>query len=217
MSEDLLKLISAREGHFRLESGYHGGLWLDLDPLFVSPARLKPCVDELAGRLARHDIVAVCGPLVGGAFLAQSVAAALGIEFFFTERYSTAEPTGLYPFGYRLPPALCRVAQGKRMAIVDDVISAGSAVRGTFDALQSCRAFPACMGALLVLGSFATAYCASHDLPLEQIAHRDYNLWTPAECPLCASGVPLEDPVTRQTAWPRQPRVGSTGFDANDL
>jgi len=199
MDEELLNLISAREGHFRLESGYHGGLWLDLDPLFVSPARLRPFVDELAGRLARHNTVAVCGPLVGGAFLAQSLAAALDIDFYFAERYLPAGAGGLYPFRYRLPLALCKAAHDKRVAIVDDVISAGSAVRGTFDALRGCGAIPACMGALLVLGTFASGFCAEHDIPLEQLARRDYNLWTPPECPLCASGVPLEDPVNKQT------------------
>jgi orotate phosphoribosyltransferase len=200
MTEELLRLISAREGHFRLESGYHGGLWLDLDPLFVSPRGLRPFVDELAGRLARHDIGAVCGPLVGGAFLAQAVAAVLGIEFYFTERFVRDQTDGLYPFGYRLPPALCEAVRGKRAAIVDDVISAGSAVRGTFDALRACGAIPACMGAFLVLGSFASSFCSANDIPLEQLAHRDYSLWAPAECPLCAAGVPLEDLVNKQTA-----------------
>ena len=28
-----LGLVSGRRGHFRLESGHHGGLWLNLDPL----------------------------------------------------------------------------------------------------------------------------------------------------------------------------------------
>ena len=41
MQEELLSLIAARQGHFRLESGHHGSLWLDLDPLFVRPGRLR--------------------------------------------------------------------------------------------------------------------------------------------------------------------------------
>ncbi len=146
MREELLNLISAREGHFRLESGYHGGLWLDLDPLFLSPARLRPFVDELANRLASYKIDAVCGPLTGGAFLAQSLAAAIGSEFYFTERYLSPDPADLYPFGYRLPDALCKSVRGKSVAIVDDVISAGSAVRGTFTALQGVRRDPGLYG-----------------------------------------------------------------------
>jgi hypothetical protein len=32
-----LRIVSARRGHFRLESGYHGSLWVDLDALFAEP------------------------------------------------------------------------------------------------------------------------------------------------------------------------------------
>ncbi len=192
MHHDLFNLISARKGHFQLESGHHGALWLDLDPLFCSPARLQPFVNELADRLSRHNIHAICGPLTGGAFLAQSLAATLNFDFYYTERFFSSDPAALYPYGYRLPPALCESVRGKTVAIVDDVISAGSAVRGTLTALQSCGAIPVCMGALLVLGDAASALCAAQNIPLEQLSQLDYNLWPPPECPLCASGVPLE-------------------------
>ena len=86
MQSELLALIAARNGHFRLESGHHGSLWLDLDPLFLRPGRLRRFVAALADKLARHAVEAVCGPLTGGAFLAQSVAAALDVEFYYTER-----------------------------------------------------------------------------------------------------------------------------------
>ena len=62
--------------YFWLESGYHGGMWLDLDLL----------VEVLAERLKRHNIKAVWGPLIGGAFLAQALASFLHIEFYYTMR-----------------------------------------------------------------------------------------------------------------------------------
>lgn len=33
----LLELVHGRRGHFRLESGHHSSLWLDLDALFAEP------------------------------------------------------------------------------------------------------------------------------------------------------------------------------------
>ncbi len=62
-------------------------MWLELDPLFVMPSRLQRSVEALAERLRRHNIEAVCGPLVGGAFLAQSIASLLDIEFYYAERF----------------------------------------------------------------------------------------------------------------------------------
>ena len=35
MQQELLTLLAARKGHFRLESGHHRNLWLDLEPLFL--------------------------------------------------------------------------------------------------------------------------------------------------------------------------------------
>ena len=72
--DDVVELLDAKRGHFLLESGHHGDLWLALDRLFVRPARLKPFAAELGERLAAHGIDGVCGPLTGGAFIAQTVA-----------------------------------------------------------------------------------------------------------------------------------------------
>jgi orotate phosphoribosyltransferase len=135
----------------------------------------------------------VCGPLLGGAFLAQLVAQALGVEFYFTERVAPPDDGGLYRVRYRLPPALaCRV-RGKRLAIVDDVMSAGSALRGTFAELEAHGGTVVAAGALLVLGTAGEAFFAEQGIPVEAFARDDYPLWLPDSCPLCAAGVPLED------------------------
>ena len=195
MEQELLSFLNPRKGHFRLESGYHGGMWLDLDPLFVVPRRIEPFVEVLAERLKRHNIEAVCGPLVGGAFLAQAIAFRLDIEFYYTERLVPVvrEDNTLYPVEYRLPEGIGRRVRGKTVAVVDDAISAGSAVRSTLTALHSNGAKPVALGALLVLGSQAEEYCVKHGLVLEHLAQLPYEVWLPSECPLCASGVALED------------------------
>src|SRR5690348_14817217 len=153
MEHDLLSIISAREGHFRLESGHHGQIWFDLDHLFVRPARIQPFVEALAERLDKHHVQAVCGPLVGGAFLAQAVASLLEVEFYYGERHVPTSPeTGaLYPVEYRIPAGVARLLGGKTVAVVDDAISAGSAVRGMLASLHSHGARPVVIAALLVL------------------------------------------------------------------
>jgi hypothetical protein len=82
----------------------------------------------------------ICGPLVGGALLAQMLASALDVEFSFTER----EPLEV-------------------------------------------------VATLLLLGSAAARYFAERGLPLEVVKRVPFELWVPAECPLCASGAPLEN------------------------
>jgi orotate phosphoribosyltransferase len=197
MSQDtvaaFLKLVAGRCGHFRLESGYHSQLWLDLDPLFAEPRRVDPFVTTLSSLLRPYDLAAVCGPLLGGAFLAQLVAHALEVEFYFTERVMPPQNSSLYQVCYRLGPALGSRIRGKRIAMVDDVMSAGSALRGTFTEIQAHGAVPVVAGALLVFGSIGTDFFSRHNVPVEAVARDEYQMWLPAECPLCAGGQPLED------------------------
>jgi orotate phosphoribosyltransferase len=190
---DLLTLAGSRTGHFRLESGHHTELWLDLELLFTRPAVLRPFVTELARRLAIHRIDTVCGPLNGGAFIAELVALELGVEFAFAERI-VSQRTGLFPVDYRIPLALRAALRGERIAIVDDAISMGSAVRATLADLESCQANPVVIGALLVMGPSGTEFAAARGLPLERLTELPLRTWLPSACPLCASGSPVADP-----------------------
>ncbi len=199
MQEELLSLLAPRRGHFRLESGHHGDLWLEIPRLYLRPGRLRPFAAELARRLASHDIEAVCGPLVEGAFLAQMVAEELEVEFSFAEQFTRPQGDGLYPIGYRIPDALRPTLRGKTVAVVDDVINAGSAVRGALADLHACGATPAAIGALLVLGSSASGLAASERVAMESLASLPNRLWEPTRCPLCASGVPLEGLIIGET------------------
>src|SRR5262245_19665024 len=193
LDELLLGLLAGRRGHFRFESGHHGDLWLDLDPLFLRPTRLRRFAAALALRLAHLAIEAVCGPLVGGAFVAQAVAAELDVEFYYTERVATTAGGGLGSATYRLPDTLRPRIGGKQVAIVDDAINAGSAVRATYLELRASGAKVAALGALLVLGRQAAQLAAGWRVPLEGIAHLPGELWSPEACPLCAARMPLEE------------------------
>jgi orotate phosphoribosyltransferase len=134
----------------------------------------------------------VCGPLLGGAFLAQLLAQRLAAEFYFAEREMPGDPRGLYRVRYRVPAALAARVAGKRLAVVDDVMSAGSALRSTYVDLQAHGATCVVAGALLVLGSTGAGFFAGEGVPVEATARRDFELWEPAHCPLCAAGMPLE-------------------------
>src|SRR5262245_50670022 len=158
MRDELLRLLAARKGHFRYESGHHGDLWLEIPRMYLRPDRLRPLAAGLARRLAGYGVEAVCGPLVEGALLAQMVAEELGAEFSFAEQFARPRGDGLYPVGYRIPAALRPCARGKATAVVDDVINAGSAVRGALADLRACGARPVAIGALLVLGPSAPAF-----------------------------------------------------------
>src|SRR5687768_1260896 len=190
----LLNLLHARLGQFKLESGHHGNLWLDLDLLFLRPKEIQPFVIELAQKISSFRIDAICGPMIGGALIAQTLALELGVDFLYTERIAPQSLEALYSVAYRLPYHLRTIVKGQRVAIVDDVINAGSAVRGTLAELESFGARPIIIGALLVLGETGRNYFRERDLPVKYTAHLPNEIWTPANCPLCASQIPLSNP-----------------------
>jgi len=192
MEDDILPLVRARRGHFRFESGHHAELWLDLEALCLHPAAVRPFARRLAERLRPHAADVVCGPLVEGAFVALFVAEALGLPFTYSMPQVDVAPQGLFPVSYRVPLVLRPELRGRRVAIVNDVVSAGSAVRGTHRDLVALGAIPVAIGALLVLGDSASAFAGENGLALEATASMPSRMWTPNECPLCAARVPLD-------------------------
>lgn len=195
--DDLVRLVDPRRGHFALESGDHGDLWLDLDRLFLTPRAVAPFASCLAKRLSSFAFDAVCGPLSGGAFLAQMIASELDVMFCYTERrvHSGVANDNTRPLvEYRLPDGLVHAVAGRRVAIVDDAINAGHAVGGTLAVLRACGAEPVVIGALLGLGEFAKSPDRFAGLPLRTVATVPSSLWRADACPQCARGVPLERP-----------------------
>ncbi|MDB6165650.1 MAG: hypothetical protein JWQ83_790 [Lacunisphaera sp.] len=175
-----------------MESGYHSEQWFELDPLFARPEQLQPFVAELAQRLAAHRIDAVCGPMTGGAKLARLVADDLGLDYFFTERFEPPTAvTGLFPVNYRVPAGQREKLAGRRVAIVDDAISAGSAVRGTHADVTDCGGQTVAIGALFIFGDAADGFTKERGLALEGIVRMCFGMWPPAECPLCRAGIKL--------------------------
>ncbi len=199
-ADDVLDLLPAREGHFLLESGHHGDRWLDLESLCIDVGAVRDLARRLARRLARYDVDAVCGPLVEGAFVALMVAEQLAQPFTYAVPRRRPRKGELFPVKYAVPSVLRARLKDRKVAIVNDVIGAGSAVRGTLEDLKACGARPAVIGTLAVAGDSASRLAAQNEVPLEALARLPAEIWTPADCPLCARRVPLSDVTTEEAS-----------------
>jgi len=197
MLNKVTPLLAVRRGHFKMESGYHSRTWFELGSLFDDPVTVRPFAAELAPRLSSHRPDAVCGPMTGGAKLAEMIATELGIAAIVAERYDTLGATGLFQVRYRVAEMQRQKTRGLRVAIVDDAISAGSAVRGTHADLIECGALPVALGALVVFGDAAVHFASDNGLALEAIERAPFDMWRPAECPLCTDGVALDTSAAR--------------------
>ena len=189
----VLDAVVASRGHFLYESGHHGDMWLDLDALFVDARRARGWASALAHRATVCRPELVCGPLTGGAFVAQSLAAELGAGFVFAERFVSE----MGAVQYRIPESLREALDGRRVLLVDDAVNAGSAWLSTLSDLLDCRAALAGFASLLTLGEAASQIAKQHGAPLFTLASLERSMWAPDECPLCRLGVPLIDRLAR--------------------
>jgi orotate phosphoribosyltransferase len=175
-----------RTGHFQYESGDHGDTWLTLELLFVDPQWLRRAAERLSERLRRFSADVVCGPLVGGALVAQPVAELLGARFVYAER--RPRTTGAE---YMIPPATRATLTGTRVLIVDDVINAGSAT------VACAREVRAAGGELVGAASLILRSGAEGPLgdavgvPIECLHSVRWNVWPAPSCALCEKGEPL--------------------------
>jgi orotate phosphoribosyltransferase len=186
---DLVAAVATR-GHFRYESGHHGDLWLDLDALLVDARAVHGWAAALADDVAACRPDVVCGPLTGGAFVAQALAAATGAAFVFAERrLIEGKPD------YRIPGGLRARLAGRRVVLADDAVNAGSALLATLADARRCGAKLAGLASLITLGDAAAVLAARHQVPFAHLIALERSLWPAEACPLCAAGVPFLDQV----------------------
>lgn len=192
--EEFFALVNARRGHFVYESGYHSDLWLDLETLCRRPAVVQRYAAELARSVSGWRPDVICGPVVEGAFVGSMVASELACDFVYTTRVADPSGEGLFRVQYPLPAVLSSVVAGRRVIIVNDVISAGSAVRGTVQSLRAASADVVGVACLVSLGNAFQAYASEQGLPVQGLLQlHDNNLWEPKACPLCLNKVAVEN------------------------
>jgi orotate phosphoribosyltransferase len=173
-----------REGHFILASGRHSPLYLEKFQVLQHPADTERLCAALAKWAMPLDIETVAGPTTGGIILAHEVARQLGVRAIYAER--RASGTGReFRRGFAL-------RSGERVVVVDDIMTTGGSVQETIDAVRSAGG-EVVGAAVLVDRSGGEAHL---DVPIEALWRLDIPTYAPAECPLCAKGIPATHPGT---------------------
>jgi orotate phosphoribosyltransferase len=142
----------------------------------------------LAEQVAACRPEVVCGPLTGGAFVAQALAATMGAAFVFAERRLVDGRAD-----YCIPSGRRARLAGRRVVLADDAVNAGSALLATLADARRCGAELAGFASLISLGDAAARIAAKHRVPFVHLVALERALWPPPACPLCAAGVPLQD------------------------
>ena len=84
------------------------------------------------------------------------------------------------------------LASGERVLVVDDIMTTGGSVQETIAAVRAAGG--AVAGASVLVDRSGGA--AESDIPVHSLWRLEIPTYAPAECPLCAKGIPVTHPGT---------------------
>ena len=184
---DLLALFrrtgALLEGHFRLSSGLHSPGYLQCALVLARPCDAEAIGAALGDQLRKYDANVVLSPALGGVVIGHEVGRALRIRAIFAERQ---ENVLTLRRGFALSAA-------DKVIVVEDVLTTGLSTRETMEVAKHA-------------GAKVVAACAmidrsggSHnlDVPFHALAPMRLPTYQPESCPLCAQGLPLTKPGSR--------------------
>ncbi len=180
----LEQLAMVEQGHFLLSSGLHSPVYIQVARLLQHPETAGRACAALARPFAGWGIEVVAGPAVGAVIIAYEVARRLGARAVWTERVG----------GRMVLRRSFTVSPGERALVVEDVITTGGSVLEVRDALAAA-------------GAEVVAFAAVVDrrgadvldgVPVHALVRMPLESYAADACPLCAAGVPLVKPGSRQ-------------------
>jgi orotate phosphoribosyltransferase len=173
-----------REGHFILASGRHSPLYLEKFQVLQHPADTERLCAAIAFWARSLGVDTVAGPTTGGIILAHEVARQLGVRAIYAERRDGV-PGREFRRGFAVAP-------GERVLVVDDIMTTGGSVQETIAAVRGAGGTVA--GASVLVDRSGGA--AELDVPVHSLWGLEIPTYAPAECPLCAKGIPVTHPGT---------------------
>lgn len=173
------------EGHFQLTSGKHSPLYIEKFRLLERPPQTERLCRMIAGWARDLSPQLVAGPTTGGIIISYEVARLLGTLGIFAESEGEGRA---FKRGFRIDP-------GRRVLIVDDVLSTGGSVRDVIDAVRREGGEPVAVAVLVDRRDRAASPAGGPDpdfaLPFFACLTLQVPAYDPADCLQCKEGAPL--------------------------
>lgn len=194
--EEMMKIFEDAEAiitgsHIVYASGRHGSMYINKDAVYPHTASISKLCKEMAERFKGRGVEVVAGPTVGGVILSQWVAHFLSeldgknVLAVFAEENETKDR--FFKRGYD------KLIAGKKVLIVEDVLTTGGSVKKVVDAVINCSGDVAGCIALCNRGGVTAGQVGAQNLT--SLIELNLESWEEAECPLCKKGVPVNTNV----------------------
>jgi orotate phosphoribosyltransferase len=184
MSDEIIQIFrdagAILEGHFLLTSGLHSPVYWEKFRILQYPQHTEKLCNLIAEHFKKDNIQVVVGPTTGGIILAFEVAKQLGVKGIFAEKEGK---TRVFRRGFTINP-------GDRVLIVDDILTTGSSITEVMETVKKLGGIVVGIGVLVDRAEQKREF----GVPLFSCLQSATTAYPPAECPLCAAGIPLVRP-----------------------
>ena len=181
--EILKETAALLDGHFILSSGKHSPNYVQCARLFEYPEAGGKISALLAEKLKGYDPTVIIGPAMGGIILSYEVARNLGVRSLFAGR---KDGVMMLRRGFTL-------RDNDRVAIVEDVVTTGGAVREVMAFLKGRGIEVVCAGSIVD----RSAGKADFGVPFERLIDLNFPVYEASDCPLCRSKIPADKPGSK--------------------
>jgi orotate phosphoribosyltransferase len=186
--DDMLRLFedsgALLRGHFKLTSGKHSDVYYEKFTLLKQPATCTRICEAMADIFRDSGVQTVVGPTTGGIIIAYDVARYLGVESIYAE---PGEDGRVFKRGFSLE-------KGRKVVIVDDVLTTGRSIFEVIDLVESYEADIVGISEMLDRSNGTVKF----DYPFKALTTVAADAWEPDDCPLCKKGEPITQRGSRR-------------------
>ena len=201
---DLLERVGAfRAGHFVFTSGRHGDKYINKDAIYPNTRETSALCKTFAQHFKDQAVDVVIGPAIGAAILSQWTAYHLtdmnGRDVLSV--YADKDGAG----GFVLKRGYDRLVKGKRVLIVEDLMTTGGSVKKVIEVARSAGAEVVGVAAICNRGGVKAADVG--DPPrFVALVNVQLDSWDGQSCSLCDRKIPINTEIGHGKAF-----VAATG------
>jgi len=175
------------EGHFKLTSGLHSGVYMQCAMLLQYPDKADRIAKAAAGILSKdidiEKVNTVISPAVGGILWGYMLAFRLGKKMIFTER---ADGGMQLRRGFSLE-------EGEKVIIAEDVITTGGSVK---EVIKICEDSGAEVAGIISIVDRNSG--VDFGYPYYNMLKINIEIYEPGQCPMCSEGREIVYPGSRK-------------------
>jgi len=176
------------EGHFKLTSGLHSAQYFQCAKVLQYPEYAAMLCKTIADHFRDERIDAVAAPALGGIIVGQEVGRQLNVRSMFTER---KDGTMQLRRGFE-------IREGERVLVCEDVVTTGGSVAEVIRIARSLGGNVAGVGYIVDRSGGKVRFDVPERSNQVALLHMNVEAWAGETCPLCAKGIPVVKPGSRE-------------------